>query len=113
MHPASSASKLAYFFDVEQPKVLLAKELMHLARKLPGVHCIVLSAAVAQCTPLLAAASCERKTSLSPLGLNFGLMALSRPAVRQVAWGLESAGVLFLQMKGILMLYKAHGLLRQ
>ena len=40
-------------------------------------------------------------------------MALNRPSVRQVAWGLESAGVLFLQMNGIVMLYKAHGLFRQ
>ena len=68
---------------------------------------------MAQCTPLLAAASCERKISVSPLGLNLGLMALNRPSVRQVAWGLESAGVLFLQMNGIVMLYKAHGLFRQ
>ena len=81
--------------------------------RLPGVHCILFSAAVAECTPLLAAASCDRKISLSPLGLNLGLMALKRPSVRQVAWGLESAGVLFLQVKGLLMLYKAHGLFRQ
>lgn len=82
-------------------------------RKLPGVHTIVLSAAVAQCTPLLAAASCDRKINLSPLGLNLGLMALRRPSVRQLAWGFASAGVLFLQMKGTLTVYKAHGLFRQ
>ena len=72
-----------------------------------------LRAAVAWCTPLLAAASWDRKTSLLPSGVNLGLMALSRPSVRQWACGFRSEVVLFLQVKGTLTLYREQGRLRQ
>lgn len=70
----------------------------------PDDQGICMSLAVAKCTPLVAAASCDRNNSLFPVGLNLALAALSMPSVKHSALGLLSEVVLFLHVKGTLTL---------
>jgi hypothetical protein len=53
-------------------------------------QCRLCSATVALCTPLQAAAWCDRNTSAWPSGVNTGVAALSSSAARRTACGASS-----------------------